>query len=89
MTNPLNSYDLYHMPEFKALCERLGIAWDFRTLGLTIELGPDLDDLVKVTQSYRVADKCPKGIPDDPDIIDTTTQQNQEWRTKRPCQHQN
>jgi hypothetical protein len=60
--NPLSSFDVYQMPEFKALCDRLGIAWNFLTLGLTIELGPDPDDLVRITQSYRVTDKCPVSV---------------------------
>lgn len=87
--NIMCSWDLYNLPEFKALCDKIGIPHDLLTLGLTIEIGPDPDDLVKITQSYRLSDKNLNLEVNESNIIDTTTQQNKEWRTKQPCQHQN
>lgn len=80
----LTSWELYHLPEFKALCEKIGIPWDFLTLGLKIEIGPDPDMLVLITQSYRLESK----VADKPTYVDTTTQHNTEYRAKQPCQHQ-
>lgn len=81
--NQLCSHELYKMPEFKALCDRLGIPWEFATTGITIKIGDY--ELVEVTHTYRVEDKHkPKS-----DVIETTNLHNQEYKTHKPCQHPN
>lgn len=58
------------MPEFVALCERLGIPRNLRTTGIIIQIGPDADDLVKITQTFQA--------------VDTTFLGNKEFRTYEP-----
>ncbi len=48
---PVFSIDAYKWPEFKALCKRLGIPWDFRTEDLTIHF--PFDGIVVITHKYQ------------------------------------
>jgi hypothetical protein len=47
----VSSYEVYHWPEFTALCKRLNILVDLATRDLTISL--PLDGVVEVTQTYH------------------------------------
>lgn len=75
----LYSGEVYKLPEYKALCERLGIPWELATTGITIKLGAH-DELVEVTQTFRVIDTKKK--------TETTNLHNKEWVTHKPCPHQ-
>jgi hypothetical protein len=50
----LNSNDLYKWPEFKALCDRLGIQWAARTKRLLILM--NADETVHIEHSYAADD---------------------------------
>lgn len=56
---PIHSEEAYGWPETKAFFERLGIPWELRTLGLTIEF-PSLDEAVGsyvlVSQKFQAVD---------------------------------
>ena len=45
----MSGFQLYSTPEFKALCQLIGIAWELQTIDLTIHM--TMDKIV-VTQSY-------------------------------------
>ena len=70
MSKRVISFEFWQWPEFKALCERLGIPRNLKTTGLTITIGPEPDSLVKVTQSYDGTDAAkdapPKPTPPEP-----------------------
>lgn len=51
---PPHGRDVYHWPEFRALAERLGLAWDLATHGVRITLSAD--ETVLIEQSYRGGD---------------------------------
>ena len=51
MSSPMLGQDLYHSPEFKALCKLLGIAWELPTIDMVIDI--PCDGVVKITQSYH------------------------------------
>jgi len=46
----VDGYEVYHWPEFRALCHRLGIAYGLGTRTLTIRLAEG--EAVTVTQEY-------------------------------------
>lgn len=46
---PFKSVDVYHWPEFQALCKRLGIDWFVGTKSIVIELNSPNEN-VKVVQ---------------------------------------
>jgi hypothetical protein len=48
--NAVTGREVYHWPEFKALCERLGVARGLPTTSITITLPGD--DVVVVTHDY-------------------------------------
>lgn len=73
----MKSFELYQTEEFKALCKLLGIEWEKATLGLTIEIGPDPDQCVKITHSYFIN----KPYIDKLQLYETTNQHNKEFRT--------
>lgn len=77
----LSSFEVYQMPEYKALCDRLGIPWSLATQGIVIRLGAP-NDLVEVNHTYNVRDNTKTSI-------DTTNLHNQEYKTYKPCQHPN
>ena len=72
----VSSHEFYRWPEFQALAERLGIPLDLRTLGLSILIGPDANDPVRVEQFYQAVDYRKE--------IDTTSLVNERWVTKEP-----
>lgn len=77
MKAPFSGHDVYHWPEFRALCERLGIAWELRTTHLVIEV--PCDGLVTVRHEYRAGERDGQ-----PEIVDTTTLHNKTFRTGVP-----
>lgn len=70
----VSGYEVYSSPEFRALCDRFGIAFDLRTVDITLKL---TEDHFTVTQTYRAS----KAMGD---AIDTTNLHNKEFRTKEP-----
>lgn len=52
IVHPITGYELFRLPEFIALCERLGIDWKLPTRHLTIEVPVYPEDAVKITQTY-------------------------------------
>lgn len=82
---PISGFKLYGTPEFKALCDILGIAWEKRTLGMVIILDPNPDALVTVVQSYRCEDRTELGSGKSPAApVETTSLHNQIFRTFIP-----
>lgn len=79
LEQPLCGHDLYKLPEFKALCERIGIAWGLPTNGLVIEIPEDLDALVKITQTYQARSNSKADAP-----VETTDYHNERFRTFKP-----
>lgn len=71
---PAISRDVYHSDEFKAFCERFGIAWGLPTTKLTIVL--DNEEVMRVTQEYNATN-----VTNKPRVIDTTTIHNEAYRT--------
>jgi hypothetical protein len=78
VSTPLTSMEVYHWPEFKALCKRLGIDWEEGTKTLSIQIGPDPEDPVRVVHEYQVRSKD--------EMIDTTIRHNRKWRTGLPAE---
>lgn len=80
----VSGLDVYHSKEFKALCERFGIAWGLPTKTITLTL--NVDELI-VNHCYpgRV------GEGDDPTAdrlntqVETTTLHNRRWKTFAPA----
>lgn len=65
--------DVYHSPEFKAFCERFGIAHGLPTTTVTIKISTEE---MTVAQEYRTGEvKAP---------VETTTLHNREVRTHAP-----
>lgn len=62
---PVEGQEVYHWPEFKALCKRLGVSWECETTKITITLAPG--ELALVCQDYQGTDRHlqqpPAGIP--------------------------
>lgn len=71
------AYEVYRWPEFQALCDRLCIPLELRTVGLIIDLH-DQDKPVSIVHTYHGMDKD-KPIPVS---VDTTTYNNELFRTK-------
>lgn len=70
------SHEVCHSPEFKAFCQRFGIAHGLPHTKMVITL--ELDQLMMVEQTYQGSVEPPtKGI-------DTTHQHNKTWRTFLP-----
>ena len=74
----VSGFEVYRSPEFQALCERFGIAWGLPTKSLTITL---TEDEMVVVQTYPGTAE-PEKKANKP--IDTTTLQNETWRTAMP-----
>lgn len=77
-TKPITGYEMYRWPEFKALCARLGIAWDLPTGDMVITIPQD--GMVMVQHEYQAR------VPKDADkaaIVDTSNEHNETWRTKQ------
>ncbi len=55
---PLFTEALWKLPEFEALCKKIGIPYDLRTMSLTIEAV--FGDVVKVTQTFQATREEPK-----------------------------
>lgn len=72
VNNSVSGYEVYRSDEFKALCKRFGIRWEHLTINITLTLTVDL---FTVTSSYLVQA---------PSMVDTTTLDNEKYRTKRP-----
>ena len=58
----VQSYMVYHSPEFQALCKRFGILHDLPTIDLKIEL--PVEGVMKVTHYYHGSDVSPTNEPD-------------------------
>jgi hypothetical protein len=56
--------DVYHWPEFKAFCRRLGLVWEIYTMGLVIRMGSESQ--VEIEHYYRGGDQRPQ--TDGPEI---------------------
>jgi hypothetical protein len=55
--------DVYHWPEFRAFCRRLGLVWEIYTTGLVIRL--DSESHVEIEHYYRGGDQGPEpGAPE-------------------------
>ncbi len=92
----VSGFEVYQWPEFKALCDRLGIAWDKPTLRMAIYLD---EDSVYVVQDYQGRDQSRWPTPskvkeewlrsvgvnpvDEPAVVDTTCVHNKEYRTSK------
>lgn len=61
-----DGWEVYHWPEFKALCERLGIAWGLPATSITIQL--KYGSSPKITQEYLGRDL---NEPEKPQVINT------------------
>lgn len=61
------SNEVYTSPEFKAFCERFGIAWELRTRDMTIFL--PFDGAMTVTQEYQVGPRDQLPPADEPDVV--------------------
>lgn len=68
---PVDSNVVYRSPEFRALCEKFGIAWGLRTHTLVLRL--PRDGVMTVEQEYQATTSR-----------DTTNQHNETWRTYAP-----
>lgn len=68
----MTSFELYSKPEFKSLCEVLGIPWNLDTTYLNIEM--DVNAFVKVIHRYTAQNAK----------YETTTLQNKEFKTFEP-----
>lgn len=76
----VSGYEVYHSPEFKALCKRFGIALGLPTRSITITL---TEDEFLVEQKYLgrgevVKEEKATGT------VETTTMANKVWRTYQP-----
>lgn len=88
------SHEVYRSDEFKAFCQRFGIAWELGTTELVIYI-PN-EGTLEVLQNYRPMSIRP-GIKFFPvpgsaskdesksDVIETTTKHNQVVRTFQPA----
>lgn len=52
---PVDTHEVYRSPEFRAFCERFGIAWSLLTRDMVIRL-PD-EGLMIVEQTYLATDE--------------------------------
>ncbi len=72
---PASGYEVYHSPEFKALCDRFGIAFELPTKVITITL---TIDEATVSQTYPCFGDA-KLL-----VVDTTTFQSKTYKTGKP-----
>src|SRR4051812_15287190 len=57
----MGEFEFYALPEFRALCQRVGILWDLNTVAMTITIAEG--GLVTVNQTYRAVDLGPAPEP--------------------------
>ncbi len=81
MNTKITGFDIWRLPEFKALCDRIGIDHSLPIIGLVIDI-PSPDELVKVTYVTYLEGKKP-------DAIDNTNLNNVQYRTHQSCQRPN
>ncbi len=61
---PATSHAVARSPEFRAFCQRFGIALDLPWRGMTIVLGTSPDSMMSVTQEYITRDAGPSSQED-------------------------
>lgn len=72
----VQGFDVYNSDEFKALCKRFNIAFDLRTVEITIRLS--VYGAMVVTQSYQTEHTVI------PNKVDTTDMHNVHFVTAEP-----
>lgn len=73
--NHITGWDLYRSPEFRALCDLLGVWWEGPTRTLTIRID---EDKVTITQEYLGSQpRAEEAVV----AVDTTSLQNEKFRT--------
>ena len=72
-TKRIRGYDVYHSPEFKALCDLIGLKHDLATIEVTIRL---TENQVIISQDYQARVKKT--------LEDTTTLHNEKYRSCAP-----
>lgn len=74
-SRPVDGYEVFHWPEFRAFARRLGIVWDLHTREITFTLREG--EAVVIKQDYL-------GMEARNPNPDTTTLHNQQLRTSLP-----
>lgn len=82
----LTGMTIFRLPEFRAFCDKVGIAWQLPTRRLVIEIPCQPEDCVKITQEYLTPRVAVESEPDGFEVakIETTTQHNEQFRTFQP-----